>query len=65
MRVFEKKSQIIIEEDSDDTPEELLDKNIEIYDDGEGIRFTKGIDAGVLRKYTENILKQRGDIYKK
>ena len=61
VRVFEVKSKLIFEDDfknNDDVPEELEDENIEILGDYEGIRFKKGIDAGVLLKYTQKILKK-------
>lgn len=32
----------------EDTPEELLNENVEIFNNGNGIRFKKGVDAGVL-----------------
>ena len=34
----------------DNTPEELLDENVEIFNKGNGIRFKKGVAAGVLLK---------------
>ena len=55
-RVFETKNQIILEEDLDDTPEELQDKNVEIYDNGEGIRFKKGLSGEALTYFQQKLV---------
>lgn len=54
-RAYNDQKKLIIEP-VDDTPEELLDKNIEIYDGGDGICFKKGL-SGESLKYFQKVLR--------
>ena len=49
-------NKLVIEPIEDTTPEKLLDKNIEIFNKGKGIRFKKGLSGEAL-EYFENALK--------
>ena len=49
-------NKLIIEPMEDSVPEGIRDENIEIYDNGEGVRFKKGFGKEEL-EYAKNILK--------
>ena len=48
-------NKLLLEPLEDDTPEQLLDENVEIFNKGDGIRFKKGLSGEGLDKFIEEL----------
>ncbi len=51
-KATEEKGRLIVEP-IENTPEQLRDENIEIYDEGHGIRFKKGLSGEALEYFKQ------------